>query len=101
MKLTPTLAAAVILVSGMIAHAQTLPEAFTPGPVIEEFGPSAAVEGALPLAKLLPGTLAPGDKLCMNIIRISPDKSRTAAWNPTFTNDGYEPSRFGELELAR
>jgi len=51
MKLTPTLAAAVILVSGMIAHAQTLPEAFTPGPVIEEFGPSAAVEGALPLAK--------------------------------------------------
>jgi len=56
---------------------------------------------ALPLAKLLPGTLAPGDKLCMNIIRISPDKSRTVAWNPTFTNDGYEPSRFGDLELAR
>ena len=50
MKLTPTLAAA-FLVSGMIAHAQTLPEAFTSGPVIEEFGPSAEVQDAVPLAK--------------------------------------------------
>jgi len=56
---------------------------------------------ALPLAKLLPGPLAPGDKLCMNIIRISPDKSQAVAWNATFTKDGYEPSRFGDLELAR
>ncbi|MBT4814053.1 MAG: DUF4838 domain-containing protein [Lentisphaerae bacterium] len=58
------------------------------------------VQVALPLAKLLPGTLSPGDTLCMNIIRIPADKSAKAAWNATFTNDGYEPSRFGDLELA-
>ena len=56
---------------------------------------------ALPLAKLLPGGLAPGDKVCMNIVRIPADKSGQVAWNPTFTNGGYEPSRFGSLELAR
>ena len=51
MKLPPTLAAAALFLSGIIAHAQTLPEAFTPGPVIEEFGPSAVVEDALPLTE--------------------------------------------------
>jgi hypothetical protein len=56
---------------------------------------------ALPLAKLLPGTLAAGDKLCMNIVRISSAKPPYVAWNPTFTKDGYEPSRFGYLKLAR
>ena len=59
------------------------------------------VRVALPLVKLLQGTLAPGDKLYMNIVRICLGKSCKVAWNPTFTNDGYEPSRFGELELAR
>jgi len=61
---------------------------------------SPVLRVALPLGKLLPGTLAPGDTLCMNIIRISPDKSRTLAWNPTFTNDGYEPGEYCCNEAA-
>lgn len=51
MKLTLTLAAVTLFLPGMIAHAQTLPEAFVSGPVIEEFGPSAQVEGMIPLAE--------------------------------------------------
>ncbi|MCZ4298791.1 DsrE family protein [Henriciella marina] len=51
MKLTPTLAAVALFLPGMIAHAQTLPEAFVSGPVIKEFGPSAQVEGMIPLAE--------------------------------------------------
>lgn len=37
------------LMSGAGASAQTLPDAFTYGPVFEEFGPSAHVETATPL----------------------------------------------------
>ena len=59
------------------------------------------VQIALPLAKLLPGELQPGDKICVNIIRHSPVKSRALAWNPTFTDSGYEPLRLGDITLAQ
>ena len=58
------------------------------------------VQIALPLAKLLPGKAQPGDKICVNIIRYSPVKSRLA-WNPTFTDNGYEPLRLGDITLAQ
>ena len=59
------------------------------------------VQIALPLARLLPGELRPGDKICVNIIRHSPVKSRALAWNPTFTDSGYEPLRLGDIALAQ
>jgi hypothetical protein len=54
---------------------------------------------ALPLAKLLPNGVTPGDKLYLNIIRSTQMKD-ALAWVPTFA--GYhEPSRLGEIDLAK
>lgn len=49
----------------------------------------------LPLAKLLPDGVKPGDKIYLNILR-STRMQNTLAWIPTFA--GYhEPDRFGEV----
>ena len=54
---------------------------------------------ALPLAKLLPGGVKPGDKIYFNIIRSTgTDATAALAWIPTFA--GYhEPGRFGDVTL--
>ncbi len=57
------------------------------------------VRMALPLDKLVPGGVKPGERLYFNALRAT-RMARALAWSPTF-GPFHEPSRLGEIRLAQ